>query len=223
MTYGGDDHSGVPGADDRRLHIGIPGYVDHRAEPTGKEDRVVIEDVDFGQLAAPGQPAVCLAVQESGLLLVLGIEPVFWRLTAQRRCELHSDACSVEHSDGVRDFGEEESRRPVVRPDHRGVCCDDKDVGDSHGKYSPPSIRSWHCDAYVTSFHKNCHRPRDRNHHDQRRLHPRAVDLPHRMAAVDRTLRCTGPSRHRPGVARRTRHRRRDPPPRLGPGGIRHR
>ena len=70
-------------------------------------------------------------------------------------------------------------------------------------KYSQSHRGSAPCDAYVTSFHKHrIARASTRttpnietgNHHDQRRLHPRPVDLPHRMAAVDRILRRARPS-----------------------------
>jgi hypothetical protein len=100
--------------------------------PPGDEDRVIVENVDLGQLAAVCQALVCLAAEERCLNRVVPVEPVFGWLPAQRRCELQGDACFVEHIEGMGDLGKEEARVPLVRTNLGGVGGNAQDVGNCH-------------------------------------------------------------------------------------------
>jgi hypothetical protein len=132
MADGGNDHACVPGADDGVLHLRVTGDVNHRSESARKEDRVIVQHVDFGKPAATGQAPVCLAVEERGLRGVVGVEPIFWRLAPEWGSELDGDAGSVKHFEGMGYLRKEKSRWPFVGADYGGVCRDKQNIGDTH-------------------------------------------------------------------------------------------
>jgi hypothetical protein len=57
---------------------------DHRSESARKEDGILVEHVDFGELAATGQAPVGPAIGEGALCGVVGVESIFRRLATER-------------------------------------------------------------------------------------------------------------------------------------------
>ena len=117
-----------PGACDGPLNEGIALDIDHRPQPSGNKDGVVIRTIYLGELSAAVQSAERLAFKKLLLGGIFFITCVVWRPSAGWRRELNCDSGLVEHVEGMATSAKKKPVFSIVRTNYRCIGDDEQNV-----------------------------------------------------------------------------------------------